>query len=153
MVPQYAHNWVVEFQSQNRGHRDTRLCPYFVLNSLYYIPCLQFLTVVYSHDASSPPLSSSPSSAASARSLESARSSPSCSHNLQENQAPGLCTYLLHSSIIGRVAIYCAAAFCLFRMYTPISLKPASFTRGGCSQPPFYRFLGCLLVIRRVTLS
>ena len=32
--PQHAHNWVVDFQTHNRGHRDTILCLYIVLDVL-----------------------------------------------------------------------------------------------------------------------
>ena len=41
---QHAHSCVVEFQSQNRGYRDTRLCLYNFFDTLRYIPCLQFQT-------------------------------------------------------------------------------------------------------------
>ena len=36
--PHHAHSCFVEFQSQNRGHRDTRIFPSSVLNALRYIP-------------------------------------------------------------------------------------------------------------------
>ena len=45
MSPQHAHSWVAELQYQNRGHIDTRLYPYNVLNVLHYTPCLKFLPV------------------------------------------------------------------------------------------------------------
>ena len=106
MSPQHAHCLVVVFQSQNRYHRDTRLCPYNVLNSIRYIPCCQFLPVVSYRSVSSPPLSSSLSAAAVARALAPARSISSCSQHLQSNQAPGLRTFLFQRSIIGRVKIY-----------------------------------------------
>ena len=54
MASDYANYWVVEFQTQNRGHRDTRLCPSIVLDKLHYTLFLQLLPIVYFHTASSP---------------------------------------------------------------------------------------------------
>ena len=62
--PQHAHSWVAELQTQNRSHRDTRVCPYIVLNLLHYRPYLQLLPVVSSTTVYSPLLYSSPYAAA-----------------------------------------------------------------------------------------
>ena len=43
MSPHRAHSWVAEFQSHNRGHRNTRLFPSNMFNVLCYIPCIKFL--------------------------------------------------------------------------------------------------------------
>ena len=115
-VPQqHAHNWVVKLQSHNRGHRDTVLCPSDVFNSLRFIPYLRFLPVSYYCSSSFPSLPSSPSAAASAITLVYARSIPSFSRHLLANHSPGLHTVLFHRSIIVRVMMHCANAFCLFR--------------------------------------
>ena len=47
-IPQHAHYWVVEFQSQNSGYTIDILCP-----SLFRIMCYFFLS---SNDVSGPPL-------------------------------------------------------------------------------------------------
>ena len=112
--PYHDHSWVVEFQYQNRGHRDTILYRSNVFNKLSYIPCLQFLHIVSYRSVSSPPLSSSPSYAAAVRSLAPAKSIPSCIHHFRATQAPGLRIVFSQRSIIGRVVIYCATLFCLF---------------------------------------
>ena len=52
---QHAHIWVVEFQSQNRGHMSTIICPSNVFNALRYIPCLWFIPVTTYRSSSSIP--------------------------------------------------------------------------------------------------
>ena len=139
VAPYHANYLVVDFQNQNRCHRYTRLCPYIVLDMLTYTPCLQILPVVSSCDASSPRFHYSPSVCAAACFLFPASSIPSCSHHLQETQAPGLRTDRSQRSRIGRVAIYCAVVFYLFWMYTPISSNTASSiadASSGYFQPP-----------------
>ena len=46
VAPYHAHYWVVKFQTHNRCHRETRICPSIVLDKLHYTPCLQILPVV-----------------------------------------------------------------------------------------------------------
>ena len=41
VAPQYAHSWVVVFQSYNRGYRNTRLYPYMILKFYVILP-IQF---------------------------------------------------------------------------------------------------------------
>ena len=105
--PQHAHSWVVEFQTQNIGHGDTKICPSNVLNALHYTPCLQFLPIVSYRSISSTPLSSYPSASATAHSLTPTISIPSCSHHLQVTYPPSLPTILFQRSSIGHVAMYC----------------------------------------------
>ena len=115
LSPQHDHNWLVELQSQNRGYRDTRLCPYNVFNSLRYIPCLQLLPVSSYRSASSPCLPSSLSTSVVNISCARDRSRPSCSHHILATYAPRLCTVFSQRSRIGPVAIYCTTAFYLFK--------------------------------------
>ena len=155
MSPQNAHSRVAKIKAHNRVHMETIICPYIVSYELHYIPCIQVLTILSSRATSNTPLYSSLSAAAAARSLTPARSIPSCSHHLQETNPPGLCTVFLQRSRIVRVEIYCAALFCLFRMYNPIYVNPASSipaSSGGYYQPPSSRLFGCLTMIRRANL-
>ena len=82
VFPQLAHSWVVEFQSHNRGHRDTRLCTSRVFNALRYIPYLQFLPVASYPYASSSSHTSPLSAAAADITLPPTRYSPYCYHHL-----------------------------------------------------------------------
>ena len=121
MFPQCAHNWVVEFQSQNRGHRHTRLYPYNIFSALLHISCLWLLPVAAYLSSPFPSLYPSPSSADAVATLAPASSSPSLSHHLLATHDPDIRTVSLQRSKIGRVAMYCATVFCLFRTYSPIS--------------------------------
>ena len=154
VFPHSAHSWVVDFQSQNRGHRKTRLCPSNIFNALLYIPCLWLLTLATYRSSSSPSLPLPLSSAASAN-LAPDSSSPSCSHHILATYSPGLCTVSLQRSKIDGVAMYCATVFCLFGTYAPISSNPTSsiaVSSGGYSQPPSSCRFGCLPIIRLATL-
>ena len=142
MFPQRAHSWVVEFQSQNIVHRNTRLCTYNVLNVLLYIPCLWFLPIAAYQSSSSTSLPSSLSSAAAAAAaaaFDTTSSIPSCYHHILATHAPDLCTVSSHWSRISRVAMYCVTVLCLFITYAPISSNPTysiSVSTGGYSQLP-----------------
>ena len=81
--------------------------------------------------------------------------SPPVPTTSEKKQAPGLRTDLLQRCRIGGIEIYCANVLYLFRMYTPISSKPASYiaaARGGYYQLPSSSILGRLPVIRCTTL-
>ena len=146
--------WVVEFQYQNRGHRNTRLYPYNVFSVLLYIPCLWFLPVVACLSSTSSPLSPPLPSAADTLFVP-AGSSPSCSHHLLATHSPDLRTVSSQRYIIVCVAMYCATIFFLFRTYAPISSNPASsilVPSGGYSQLPSTRCFVCLPVICMATL-
>ena len=147
---------MVEFQTQNRGYRETSFCPsLFCYISYLNTPCLQLLPFVSSFAASSQSFSSSPSDASAALSLAPLVSIPSWSHHLQKTQAPGLQIDCSHRSIIGRVTIYWAIVFFLLLIYRPIYSKPASpisAASGWYSHPPSPRLLGCLPVVRCATL-
>ena len=58
-----------------------------------------------------PLISYSPSTSSTIRSHAPDRLIPSCSHNIQATQAPGLCTIFSQRSIIGSVTMYCANMF------------------------------------------
>ena len=156
VFPQRAHNWLVEFQSQNRGHINTRLCPFILFKLLIRISCLRLLPVTaylyvsYYSLSPYPPHPSAPTAA-----LAPARSSLSCFHHLLENHAIGVCTVSSHSSIIVRLVIYCATLFFLFRTYSPISSSPASsivVSSDGYSQLPSAWRFGFLQIIHLSTL-
>ena len=111
VFPHRAHSWVVEFQSQNRGHRNTRLCQYNVFNAILYIPCLWFLLVSAYRSSYYPPIPPSPSYATINAAFEPARSSTSCSHHLLSTHPPGLRTVYLQRSRIGRAKMYHTTVF------------------------------------------
>ena len=57
--PQRGHSWVLDFQSQNRVYRNTRLCLFIVFKLLLCIPCLWFpatFTYISMYLLLSPPL-------------------------------------------------------------------------------------------------
>ena len=116
MSPQHANSWVVEFQSQIIGHIDTILYPSNLLNYIRYILCLRFLHVVSYRSVSYTPLSSSPSTPDISRAIAPDRSIPSCSCHLRATHYPGLHAVSSQSSRIGRIAVYCATVFYLFKM-------------------------------------
>ena len=67
---------------------------------------------------------------------------------------PRIHTFTLQSSIIGRVAIYCADVFSLFSTYASISsnLAPCiSVSRGGFYHIPYNKLRGFLPVIYQAT--
>ena len=115
-TPQNAPSGVVEFQYQNRDHRDNRLCNSNVFDVLCYIPCLQFLPSVPYRSVSSPSLSYSPSATASTFPPAPTSSITYCSHHLQATQGPGFRTVLSQRFKIFIFAIYCATVFCLVNM-------------------------------------
>ena len=94
MFPQHAYSWALEFQYQNIGHRNTRLCPYNVFNVILYIPCIRFLHIAAYRSSSTPSLPPylSDASTAAAAELATSRSSPSFYHHLLVTHAPGLRT-------------------------------------------------------------
>ena len=114
--PQRAHNWVVKFQYQNRGHRETIIYPTNVFNFLRFTPFLNFLPVSSYRSTSSPFIPSSLSAAAAATALAPDRSRTSCYYHLLSTQPPGLCTVFLQRSRIRHVAMYCATILCLFKI-------------------------------------
>ena len=115
MSPHRAHSWVVEFQSQNIGHNDTRLSTYSVFNALCYIPCLQFPTIAVYRSFSSTSLLSFHYTATAANALAHARPNTSCSHHILGTYTPGLHTFFSHRFIIFCVTTYCVNIFCLLR--------------------------------------
>ena len=76
MFPQRDCSWVVEFQSQNRGHIDTIICPSNVFIALLYIPYLWFFPISAYRYKYSPLLHPSPSPSATSAALDPANSSP-----------------------------------------------------------------------------
>ena len=155
MSPRRAHNWVVEFQSHNRGHRNTRICPYNVFSALLHIPCLRFLPVSAYLSSSSSSLFPSLYSASAATALSTDWISPSWSHHLLATHAPDLHTVSLQRSRISRVAIYCVTVFCLFRTYDPISFHPyysIAVSSGGYYKLPPNCCFSCIPVIRLATM-
>ena len=104
---QLAHSWVVDFQSQNRGHIKTRICPSNVFSTILYIPCLRLLPVSayrsYPFTSLPPYPPPSPSTDTAITALAIARSSPSCSYHILATHAPGLRTVSMQRSIIVRV--------------------------------------------------
>ena len=108
VLPQHAHIWVVDFQTHNRGHRNTRLCTSNVFNVLLYNPCLWVLPVSVERSSSSPSLTPSPSLSTSYVALALARFILSCYHHLLETHDSGIRTVSLQRSRIGHVSVYCA---------------------------------------------
>ena len=154
VFPQRDNNWVVEFQFNNRFHINTRICPFILFKLLLHISRLWFLTVSAYVSIYSSSLSPSPSDAAAAT-LGPDIYSPFCYHHLLATHSYDICTVYLHRSIIVRITIYCATAFCLFGKYSTISSNPAScisISIGGYSQLPPACCFGCLPVIRLDTL-
>ena len=154
MFPWHAHNSVVEFQSQNRGHRNTRLCHFIIFKLLLHIPFLWFLTVAAYISVYSSSFSLSPPSAVS-DALATNTPSTSYSHHLLDINTHIIRKVSLHRSIIGHVAIYYVIIFCLFKTYYFISSDPASYIsvfRGGYYQLTYTCHFGCPPVIRLDTL-
>ena len=141
MFPQISHNWVVTFQSNNRVHRNTRICTFIVFKLILHIPCIWFLPVENHLSISSSSLYPYPPTSSST-SLDTYISSPSCYHHLLVTQTPGISTVSSHRSRISRVEMYCAAILWLFRKHSTISLtptppSPSPMTVTTNSHPPY----------------
>ena len=90
------------------------------------------------------------SSSSTYTALTPTRYRPTCSHYLFFTHVPGIRTVSSQSSKIGRVAMYCVAAFYLFSTYSSISSNPDScilVSIWGKYQIPYNRLWGCLTVI------
>ena len=96
-----------------------------------------------------------PSLSSSLASCKPAKYIPSLSHHLLVTRNTSLWSTSKQSSIIGRVAMYCATIFWRLDIYVSISSKPtsciASFNR-GYYQVPSYQRRGCFPDILRATL-
>ena len=135
----HAHCWVVEFHPRTAAIRSLDYVPLYVSFATSFtpsvIPTCHNLGGHYSAPLHSNPLnpiapldsSSLPGSASTSKSeseyktvaayaallFASSKLMPACSHHRQDTLTPSLRMDRLQSSRIGRVAIYCAAVFCL----------------------------------------
>ena len=124
---------------------------YLVLPAPNYRPVVFSCATLFSLFCASSPYDSS-----AALLFAPSKLKPSCSHHPQDTHTPGLQEDHSQRSIIGHVAIYCLAVFCLLVTYVSIYSKPASYistASRGYSQLPPLSLLICLLVIRSATLS
>ena len=124
---QRSNNLVVELQSQNRGHRKTRLFPYNIFRLLLHILYLWFLYVAAYLSVSSHSLYVSPPTAIDTA-LYPNRSSPSYSHHLSVTHAPDIRTVTLQCP-------YLAVLQCIARPYSDFSRHMLFFP--WTPPPPF----------------
>ena len=120
-----AHIRAVVFHTLHRGQRDTRICPYLVTFAKLYFLCRCTRPGVFIPPPPAtvpphtrprlPPPSTWPLSGLYL--LYPTTASP---------PRPGVLSVSSHRSRIDRVAMNCAAVFCLLRMYSSIALKHAS---------------------------
>ena len=117
-----AHSRAVMFHTLHRFKRDTILVPIWFISIL----CTRCCCLIYGGLLYYSSPSFYASAAADAVSLAPAKSITDCFHHRIPTCAPLFLYATSQRSKIDRVAIYCAAIFCLYQMQVSIGSNPAS---------------------------